>query len=32
MEGTRIPPRRWSGGGGWDRTSDNTIMSRVLYH
>jgi len=20
------------GGGGWDRTTDNTIMSRVLYH
>ena len=20
------------GGGGWVRTTDNTIMSRVLYH
>ena len=21
-----------AGGGGWVRTTDNTIMSRVLYH
>lgn len=28
----RAIPRGKSGGGGWVRTTDNTIMSRVLYH
>src|SRR5205814_10275387 len=30
---TRKPDQNSPGGGdGWDRTSDSTIMSRVLYH
>ena len=24
--------REQRGGGGWDRTSDAAVMSRVLYH